>query len=340
MTRSKRLITMVFSMAAMAILIFDSRTALNGMAEGIDLCLKVVIPSLFPFLILSVVLTASALGMKLGFLVPLCRLCRIPSSAAPLLLVGFIGGYPVGAQSVTNAWQCGNLSDTDAKRMLGFCSNAGPAFIFGMTAGLFSSAAVPWALWLVQMTAALLTGILLPGEPSSDHKPNLSHSLSPAAVLHQSVGAMASICGWVIIFRTLLCYGDRWILPALPQYARCMIAGVLELTNGCCRLVSIPSESLRFLFCSGFLAFGGIGVYMQTMSVTPGLGTGSYLQGKLMQTALAVILSCSVCPVLFSTGITAVSLLGLGPLAVFLIFSRKILPIRKNNSRNLTVQRV
>ena len=64
---NKRIIPALCSIVTMVILILDSKTSLAGVAEGIDLCLKVVIPSLFPFLILSTVLTESTSGMSLRF---------------------------------------------------------------------------------------------------------------------------------------------------------------------------------------------------------------------------------------------------------------------------------
>lgn len=339
LTFNKRLIPALCSIAAMMILILDSKTALTAVAEGIDLCLKVVIPSLFPFLILSVVLTESAFGMEVRFLRPVCRLLRIPNGAAPLLLVGLIGGYPIGAQSVTRAYQNGQLSSSDARRMLGFCNNAGPAFIFGMTAGLFASKSIPWVLWLIQITAVLMTGILLPGGTADKAPCRQSKTLSPAAVVHQAIAAMASICGWVIVFRVVIALCDLWISAILPQTGQCLVAGFLELTNGCCRLAQISPDSLRFLLCSIFLSFGGVGVYMQTVSVTQGLGTGAYLPGKMMQTAISAMLALTVGSALFPANPLhfTVPILLLAAAAILFV---KIFLIRKNNSRNPELQSV
>jgi hypothetical protein len=337
---NKRIIPALCSIVTMVILILDSKTALAGVAEGMDLCLKVVIPSLFPFLILSTVLTESTSGMSLRFLGPLCRFCRIPDGAAPLLLVGLIGGYPVGARCVTQAWQNGQLTANDARRMLGFCSNAGPAFIFGMTAGLFRSPLVPWVLWMVQIGAILVTGHLLPGGTSNTMVSRQHRSISPSAALHQAVIAMASICGWVIVFRTAITFCDIWILTFLPSTGQCLAAGILELTNGCCRLSSISSESLRFLLCSVFLSSGGIGVYMQTLSVTQELGTGSYLCGKLLQTGIAAMLALEICPALFPADPTRFPAQILLPAAATGALLAKILKNKKNNSRNPAAQGV
>lgn len=339
MALHKRMIPTFCSIFSMVVLILDSKTALTGAIDGIDLCLKVVIPSLFPFLILSAVLTEATFGMKLRFLQPLCRLCRIPDGAAPLALVGLIGGYPVGAQCITRAWQKGQLSASDARRMMGFCSNAGPAFIFGMTAGLFDSKTIPWVLWLIQIAAAIMTGYLLPGRANTFAESTQVASLSPAAVLRQAMAAMSSICGWVIVFRIVINFCDRWFLNFLPPAAQCLIAGILELTNGCCRLIQIPQDSLRFLFCAVFLSFGGIGVYMQTISVTQELGTGNYILGKIMQTNIAVILSLVISPILFNAETHFHIHILLSSVVTGLIVI-SFLQYKKNNSRKITAQSV
>ncbi len=336
----KRIIPAILSIAGLIILILESKTALTGAAEGIDLCMKVVIPSLFPFLILSTVLTESTFGLKLRFLRPMCSLCRIPAGAAPLLLVGLIGGYPIGAQCITKAWQNGQLSTTDARRMLGFCNNAGPAFIFGMTGSLFNKAVVPWIMWLIQITAILITGNLLPGSTKTTIPCPKTRGLSPATVLRQAITAMSFICGWVIVFRIGICYCDKWFLNFLSPISQALAAGILELTNGCCRLNLIPSESMRFLLCTAFLSCGGLAVYMQSLSVTEELGTGKYLQGKLLQSIIATALAAAISPILFPAETLFLPVQILLPAAAAVIILTKFLQIKKNNSRNIAAQGV
>jgi len=111
------------------------------------MCLESVVPSLFPFLILSGIITTSFTGVEVKILRPVGRLCGIPSGGESLLLIGLIGGYPVGAQCIYRAYETGQISKVDAQRMLGFCNNAGPAFIFGITASLFDSLIYPWLIW-------------------------------------------------------------------------------------------------------------------------------------------------------------------------------------------------
>ena len=283
------------------LLILDAKTALFGASEGITLCLQSVIPSLFPFFVLSILLVDSLTGLSIPILRPIGKICRIPSGAEPLLAVGMIGGYPVGAQSISHAYQKGQLSEKTARRMLGFCSNAGPAFLFGMIAAKFPKLWMAWALWGIQILSALLVGILIPGKPERGIHINANKQCSVADALKKSVTVMAGVCGWIVLFRVILSFLSRWFLWLLPEWFQVAITGVLELANGCCELDRIENIGLRFIVCSGILSFGGVCVTMQTSSVIDGLGMGWYLPGKLMQglisTVLAAILQMLILPV-------------------------------------------
>jgi hypothetical protein len=224
--------------------------------------------------------------------------------------------------------------------MLGFCNNAGPAFIFGMTGLLFNKAVVPWMLWLIQITAVLITGALLPGGTKTTIPCPKTRGLSPSTVLRQAITAMSFICGWVIVFRISICYCDKWFLNSLSPISHVLAAGILELTNGFCRLNLIPSEGLRFILCTAFLSCGGLAVYMQSLSVTEELGTGKYLQGKLLQSIVAITLASAIAPVLFPAEKLFVPAQKLLPAAAVLIILTKFLQIKKNNSGNMAAQGV
>ncbi len=281
----------ILAVLGILVLILDPKTAAAGTQAGLEVCLRSAIPSLFPFIVLSVWLTGN-LG-SMGLLRPLGRLCRMPEGGEGLLLTGALGGYPVGAQAVTQAWQEGRLSKEDAHRVLGFCSNAGPAFIFGMIGPLFSSPGACWLLWLVHIASFLLAGILLPGGSQGSMKPGQAGELTLPQAMKKSLNVMAGICGWILLFRLILGYLDSFLLVLPPEF-RVFISGLLELTNGCLSLGTVSDEGVRFVLCAGMLGFGGLCVGMQTASVTAGLGTGLYFPGKLLQALLSVLLALGI----------------------------------------------
>lgn len=285
---------MIAASAGMLILIFDGQTALDSAGEGIQLCLQTLIPSLLPFFIFSVLLTGSLGGASMKLLAPLERLCRIPAGSGPLVLIGFLGGYPVGAQNVSLAWKNGQLSRRCAQRMLAFCSNAGPSFLFGIIGSMFPGRKYPWLLWLVHVAGALLVSFLLPAEPEGFSELTPKNPITFPQALERALRVMATVCGWVIFFRLILGFLDRWILWILPLPVRVLVKGSLELSNGCILLGGIENIGLRFLTAAVMLSFGGVCVAMQTGSVCDGLSLRSYYAGKLMQTGFSFLLALAL----------------------------------------------
>lgn len=270
--------------AGMLMLILDGKTALTGAQVGMDLCIRTVIPALFPFFVLSSLLVT---GIDGRWLRPLGRFCRIPKGAEPLLLVGLLGGYPTGAQCVAQGYRNGQLSKHQAERMLAFCNNAGPSFLFGMVAQMFDYPRYAWLLWVIHILSAILVARMIPAGDLSPVSVSVSRIRLPQA-LAKAVSTTSLVCGWVILFRVLITFLDRWVLWLLPNTVQVLLVGLLELSNGCCALGSIQNTALRFLVCSGLLAFGGVCVTMQTRSVTEGLSLKPYLLGKLLQTGISL----------------------------------------------------
>lgn len=283
----------------MLVIILDTKTALLSAREGVELCMRTVIPSLFPFLILSGMISSSLLGKQFRLLQPVHRLCKIPKGAESLLYLGFLAGYPVGAHLITQTYQQGKLSKKTALRMLGFCSNAGPAFLFGMLSSVFIKRSICWILWGVHIASSLLVGIFLPGETDDNCVIAQTKSITLPQALQNATKTMGTICGWVIAFRILIGFCQRWFLWLFPSSVQVLFSGFLELSNGCVMISSIPQQGMRFIFASAMLSFGGLCVGMQTQSVTEGLGSGYYFPGKVLHCLLATTLSCLLQPLLF-----------------------------------------
>lgn len=331
----KRLSTAIPAALGMLLLIIDAQTALTGASEGVSLCIRVIIPSLFPFFILSVLLTGSLTGMSCRILRPIGRLCGIPAGGEALLLVGLLGGYPSGAQAVMQTLQTGQINRQDARRLLGFCSNAGPAFLFGMVASRFPSSHVAWLLWAIHVLSALIAGALLPCKSSGSIVLRTGSAPSLANAVERSIRSIASVCGWVVVFRIILAFCSRWFMWLFPKTVQVVFGAVLELANGCLLLDQIANSGLRFVICSAALAFGGVCVLMQTLSVTGALGLGWYLPGKLLQSAISILLAV-VCQLFYFPPGERMEVSPLLPISLIciLLISAIFLQKHENYSRN------
>lgn len=278
----------------MLILILDSQTALEASRDGVLFAIQTVLPSLFPFFFLSGWLTGSGSG-DFRILSGAARLFRMPHSCSCLLLPAFLGGYPSGAQAIAASYQQGQLSKESAERLLGYCSNAGPSFLFGILASCFPAAWMCWALWGIHIMGALMAAWLLPAiseDGCGITADNKQQTMSE--ILLRSIKTTAIVCGWVILFRIMIAFLDRWCLWIISEPLQVFLKGAIELTNGCFCLNQIRDVRLRFAICAVLLSLGGFCVTMQTKAVVQSLDLRYYCIGKGIQCAFSVIAAFAI----------------------------------------------
>ena len=143
-------------LAVMAGLLAASETAAQAVREGLALCGGSVIPALFPFLVVSRLFVATGSAAALGrLLAPLTRrMLGVSGPSGTAVLLGLLGGYPVGAQTAGELARTGAVSRQEGQRLLLFCNNCGPAFALGVAGvGCFGSLRAGAWLWLIHVSA-------------------------------------------------------------------------------------------------------------------------------------------------------------------------------------------
>lgn len=268
-------------LAAMLIIILDSRCAISGAVEGLNICLYTVIPALFPYSVLSLLFQTLIAGQDIKHLSPIEKLLKIPQRSGVIFLLGILGGYPTGAICTKKS----GINRNTAETMTVFCNNAGPSFIFGIVSMIFPKFTTLLLIWFIQVTSAIITGILL-----NKNADTCSYIIAPqrnSNVIQEAIAAMVKVCSTIILFRVLLSCVKMHLNPLWGQEIFTLILGVLELTNGIIDLNQIPSESLRFIVCCSLLSFGGICVAIQTLFIATNIRLGKYLLGKLLHAIIS-----------------------------------------------------
>jgi len=287
----KRFVTGILSAVGICVLILDGQTAIQGCRAGLSLCAETVIPSLFPFFWLNGLLNGALLGYDMGITDRLGALFGYPKGCASIMISSLLGGYPSGAQAVGQCCKNGKLSNESGELLLSVSNNAGPAFLFGMAGQMFPDRRTAWVLWFVQIVSSVFVAqILLP----KFEKPLLSSSdpYGQRYTIEHSIQAILRVCGWIVLFRGGMEILRKRLLNNISDVFYTLIAGFLEISNGCFLLSSVEDIRIRFILCTLFLAFGGLCVTMQTVSVVEGLNMRYYFIGKAMQTGYAVLLAC------------------------------------------------
>lgn len=302
MVMIKHVLALLGSGALAILLLRQAETAAQAVRDGVQLCLTSVIPALFPFFAVSSLLVALGAAEAAGRVLahPFRRLFRCGGAGCAALLLGLVGGYPVGARTAAELVRRGELSPAEGARLLTFCNNAGPAFAIGVAGvSVFGSARTGAWLYLLHCAAALLTGLLfcrrpLPvtAMPKRPVPPRAGLTGQFLRAVEGAVSAMARVCGFVVFFLVLLRLAEGLIGPLPP-----LAAGVLELTNGILRLTP---DRRGFVTAAALLGWGGLSVHCQTAAVTAGSGISLrlYVPAKAVQAALSAGLAALLAPYL------------------------------------------
>lgn len=268
-------------------------------AEALSLCASSVIPALFPFLVVSSLLLSLGLGellspMLAGLMEPLFRVDGVGSSA---LLLGLVGGYPIGAKTAADLYRKGLLSRPEAERLLAFCNNSNPVFLISVLGvGVFGSVRAGVWLWLIHLLSALLTGLLFRNWGGQGRRQAggttafqaVSLSAAFVSAVRESLSGMLSVCAFVTFFYVLarpLASLGGWLGPVL--------VGLTELFS---LTPLLRADRFGFILSSAMAGWGGLSVLCQTAAVLEGssLRLQSCAAGKAVQGLLAGLLAAAL----------------------------------------------
>lgn len=303
-------------------LVMHPKEAVGAASESLQLCINVIIPSLFPFFVISSVVVELGIAGRIGRLAEpvMRRLFNVSGGCAASFVLGFIGGYPVGARTAIELYNRGECSRREAERMLSFCNNSGPAFILGVVgAGVFEDGRVGLLLYLIHGLASVITGICFrrwrgggDGTRAPGIREEKRHPGFIAAFVSSVKSAFASalnICGFVIFFAVLIkilvisgalsaaAEGVAVLLAPLGidgAAAQRLLTGMIELTSGVWSLSGAAEElSAGAAMAAFMLGWAGLSVHCQTLSFLcdSGLSARTYLSGKLLHGIFSALLA-------------------------------------------------
>ena len=298
------------------LLLWQYRAAAEGAKAGLAACGNVLIPALFPFLALSVIIGGSSAGKILSAPVGVLGklLYGAPKRLGAAILLSWIGGYPAGAKVLAEQLEHGDITPQDAEKALCFCVNSGPAFMTGVVGGaVFGSATVGLGIFGCQLVAGVLTArLMLWKTPFATELPHLpKHMEEPfASLLVRAVtGASASMiamCAFVVFFTTLTAIlqacgvlgAAAGVLSTITggiltvEGAKCLLAGLLEICGGSAAAVSLlPRQAALVL--PFLLSFSSLSVICQVSACFPAgcVPLGRFFRSRLLHGLLTQALA-------------------------------------------------
>ena len=278
---------------------------------GLTTWYKHMVPSLFPFMVLSGFLLRSGLSIQISSLLypVLGRIFRLSSNCIYVIIMGFLCGFPMGANVVAESLSLNRISRREADLLLAFCNNIGPVYFIS-----FAFAACP--ILSLRTTLSIMYGIpllyglilrytryrdipytktMLRPNPRQLYNTNIQQNKSYHYLdafqesLQKSITSIVNLGGYMIIFNVLQLplYNTFY---QVPENILCILKGLIEINSGI-SAIALHSE-LYIVVYTIFLPFCGLCCFFQTYAMikdTP-LSLKKYFLHKIIQTHVTLLL--------------------------------------------------
>ncbi len=300
-SKSIRFLWLITSVLFIFLLLTNPVNSAHLVNTGLTTWYKHMIPSLFPFMVLSGFLLRSGLSFQIAsFLNPILgRLFRLSPNCIYIIIMGFLCGFPMGATVIAQSLSLNKISKREAELLLAFCNNIGPIYVIS-----FAMVACPCYPLLITMSIMyglpLLYGLFLRytrykdipyciKNEVSNHCPYINQNNTNNYLdafqesLQKAITSIVTLGAYMVIFNVLQLplYNTFY---QVPENWLCIFKGLIEINSGISEIASFPE--LNIIVYSIFLPFCGLCCFFQTYAMikdTP-LSLRNYFIHKLFQT--------------------------------------------------------
>lgn len=235
--------------AAMFLVLLFPTLTMDAASDACRLFVRSVMPGLFPYMVLSLML-----------------LSRMPANLPPwlIILIGWCGGSPTGAKLLALQPE---MNRQTQKFIALSCATMSPMFLLG-TIGTWLDSRMAGLVVLLAVIAGGGMTALITGRPVRDHDGapiKFSSPLTLGQALDQAANTMLLVCGTMVMFRVLAALAAQafpWM--SLP------LTTMLEVTTGVSEIARFPLPlPFRTAMIAGCTGFGGMAIILQNRALYP-----------------------------------------------------------------------
>lgn len=264
---------------------------ITGATNGLLLWWNTVLPTLFPFFIVTrIIIKSNIFPTRFIKLYP--------------VLTGMIAGYPTGAVTITELLNTKALTKKEAGTLLLLSNNASPGFLIGYTSLCHKALkSTPYAIWGTVMISSLLVSlpgilslIILSKNERTAKKTSNKQALMSIGFFEDTMlecfRILVMIGGYIMIFSMFSLVINSF---SNNNAVLSFISGTFEVTNGV-HLISdgkiYTDTKLQSALIAALCSFGGFSAYFQTAGVlkSSGLSTSNYLFKKIISGIISFFL--------------------------------------------------
>lgn len=311
-TRKKKSVPIarfVFCAIILFLLFIYSDQAVENMKKGLSICADVLIPTLFPYMVISELLVRSDLGTYAARLFgkPMRKLFGVSGACAGALLLGILCGFPVGAKTAAALYEKGDIAKHDAEALMTFCNYpSAPFMIFAVGESLLGSRNIGIFLYLTVLCTGLIYGII---RHALIRKRNFETNIGEAVaatpkrisfikVFTDSVvsaaGSVISVCAYVAFFTCTVGSLSTMIGGSDSSPFKALLFSFFELTTGAAACATLDSPSLSAVLCAAAAGWSGVSVFLQIYSLSRTEREEISLEPYLLSKSLSASICASI----------------------------------------------
>ena len=233
-------------------LLLRAETTMTAAAAACRLFVTAVLPGLFPYMVISLMLASRVKRLRPGL----------------VQVLGWGGGSPAGARLIP---LCQGVTRRDQVRLAVSCATMSPMFLLGTVGGWLQSS---WAgaVCLISVIAggwlageiARLCSRREPAGPLQAGAGGSLEALSFGSAVEQSARTMLLVCGTMVMLRVFAALAAE----ILPNGLILPVTTLLEVTTGTSAIATLPLPlALRAALIAGACGFGGMAILLQNRAV-------------------------------------------------------------------------
>ena len=299
-----KIINLVIVISCIVVLIellINKTLVFNTISYSLDIWIKSIIPSLFPFFIISDILINYNITNYIPKFIKniFSKLFNVSDSVVTIFFLSLLSGFPSNARNARTMVDNKLISSEEATHALMFTHFSNPLFILGTLSMFFVNEKICVIVLITHYLSNVIIGIMF---RNSNTISNIDYTLSNKKSQNfPSVFIKAvrnSIDTLLTIFGTLSCF---LVLSSiiinrlnLGMYNSTILKGILEITMGLKSLAEINiSDIYIVVIASMFVSFGGLSVHMQVLSflIDTDISYKPFFMARIIQGAIAGILA-------------------------------------------------
>lgn len=263
----------------------------EAVIEGMRIGALTVLPSTFPFMIISDLYCAYGYPERIRLLGKYTkRVLHLPEKSVRALLLGNLAGFPIGAKIAAELYTGGGIDKENAEKLIAYSNNPSIPFVVACVGGtLFGDIKIGVFLLIIIYISTIITAIIYRGQridvqtPADISKHTFSFVSSVKGAGFSSISILSFILTFYVLISVLRLYIEN-------EYILSLIASILELASAVALTSSLTLPiTLKAALIAFALGFGGISVMMQTAIFTSpsSLSLLPYLKIKLTEGLLS-----------------------------------------------------